>query len=144
MLSRTYILVKSVKMNIFHVNNRRGALCLSQGRRMGYPAWMWWQTNFLLWMPEHQHRSLTIVWMRYMLPDVHLCNLDLKKGSDEFWGPRYGHQNNHIFSETSLSKKKDGSEKWLGPAKVIFKLGELCSSVMVVLLSIKSKSASEG
>ena len=25
-------------MNIFHVNNRWGALCLSQGRRMGYPA----------------------------------------------------------------------------------------------------------
>ena len=25
-------------MNIFHVNNRRGELCLSQGRRMGYPA----------------------------------------------------------------------------------------------------------
>ena len=25
--------------NIFHVNNRRGALCLSQGRRMGYPSW---------------------------------------------------------------------------------------------------------
>ena len=39
MLSSTWILVKSVKMNIFHVNNRRGALCLSQGRRMGYPAW---------------------------------------------------------------------------------------------------------
>ena len=27
-------------MNIFHVNNRRGALCLS-GRRMGYPACVW-------------------------------------------------------------------------------------------------------
>ena len=27
-----------IKMNIFHVNNRRGTLCLSQGRRMGYPA----------------------------------------------------------------------------------------------------------
>ena len=26
-------------MNIYHVYNRRGALCLSQGRRMGYPAW---------------------------------------------------------------------------------------------------------
>ena len=38
MLSSTYILVKSVEINIFHVNNRRGALCLSQGSRMGYPA----------------------------------------------------------------------------------------------------------
>ena len=27
-----------VEMNIFHVNNRRGVLCLSQGRRMGYTA----------------------------------------------------------------------------------------------------------
>ena len=26
-------------MNIYHVTNSRGALCLSQGRRMGYPAW---------------------------------------------------------------------------------------------------------
>ena len=33
------MLVKSVEINIFHVNNRRGALCLSQGSRMGYPAW---------------------------------------------------------------------------------------------------------
>ena len=30
MLSNTYILVKSVEMNIFHVNSRRGALCLSR------------------------------------------------------------------------------------------------------------------
>ena len=41
MLTSTYILVKSVEMNSFHVNNRRGALCLSQGRRMGYPAGTW-------------------------------------------------------------------------------------------------------
>ena len=27
-------------MNISYINNRRGALCLSQGRQMGYPAWM--------------------------------------------------------------------------------------------------------
>ena len=27
------------KWTFFHVNNRRGALCLSQGRRMGYPVW---------------------------------------------------------------------------------------------------------
>ena len=27
-------------MDIFHVNNNRGALCLSQGGRMGYPAWV--------------------------------------------------------------------------------------------------------
>ena len=39
MLSSTQILVKSVKMNIFHVNDRKGELCFSQGRRMGYPAW---------------------------------------------------------------------------------------------------------
>ena len=26
-------------MNSFHVNNRRGVLYFSQGRRMGYPAW---------------------------------------------------------------------------------------------------------
>ena len=39
MLSSKYILVKLVEMNIFHVNYKRGALCLSQGRRMGYPAW---------------------------------------------------------------------------------------------------------
>ena len=26
-------------MNIFHVYNRMGALCFSQGGRMGYPAW---------------------------------------------------------------------------------------------------------
>ena len=32
------MLVKSVEISIFHVNNRRGALCLSQGSRMGYPA----------------------------------------------------------------------------------------------------------
>ena len=38
MLSSTLVLVKSVEMNIFHVNNRRAALCLSQGRRMGSPA----------------------------------------------------------------------------------------------------------
>ena len=39
MLSITQLLVKSVEINIFHVNNRRGALCLSQGSRMGYPVW---------------------------------------------------------------------------------------------------------
>ena len=33
-----YLLNQS-KMNMFHVNNGRGALCLSQGRRMGSPAW---------------------------------------------------------------------------------------------------------
>ena len=38
MLSSTKILVKSVKMNIFHGNNRRGALCVSQGRQMGCPV----------------------------------------------------------------------------------------------------------
>ena len=41
MLSSTYIFVKSVKVNIFHMNNKRGALCLSQGRGMGYPACYW-------------------------------------------------------------------------------------------------------
>ena len=39
MLSNTSILVKSVEINIFHVNNRRGVLCLSHGRRRGNPAW---------------------------------------------------------------------------------------------------------
>ena len=39
MFSSTKVLFKSVKMNIFHVNNRWGTLCLSQGRRMSYPAW---------------------------------------------------------------------------------------------------------
>ena len=34
-------------MNLIHVNNRRGVLCLSQDRRMGYPACsekdiVWW------------------------------------------------------------------------------------------------------
>ena len=34
-----YINIGQISRNEhFHVNNRRGALCLSQGRRMGYPA----------------------------------------------------------------------------------------------------------
>ena len=37
MLCNTCISVKSLKMNIFLSNVRRGALCFSQGGRMGYP-----------------------------------------------------------------------------------------------------------
>ena len=46
------MLVKSVEMNIFHVNNRSGALCLYQSRRMGYPACIglilhrWYQNRY--------------------------------------------------------------------------------------------------
>ena len=38
MLSSTKTSVKSIKMNTFNVNIRRGALWFSQGGRMGYPA----------------------------------------------------------------------------------------------------------
>ena len=47
MLYSTWILVKPVDMNVFHVNNRRGTLCLSQGRRMSYPAWRQYLVNFM-------------------------------------------------------------------------------------------------
>ena len=33
-------LLSNIKMNIFHVNIRRDALCFSQGDRMGYPIWL--------------------------------------------------------------------------------------------------------
>ena len=36
--STQQILVRLVKMNIFHVNIRRGVLCFSQGGRMRYPG----------------------------------------------------------------------------------------------------------
>ena len=36
-------MVKSVKMNILHVNNRSGALYLPYGRLIGYPAWAYTQ-----------------------------------------------------------------------------------------------------
>ena len=62
MLSSTWILVKSVKMNIFHANNRRGTLCLSQGRQIGYPAC--WMSTVSLWRPSV--RSICIIlWKRY-------------------------------------------------------------------------------
>ena len=44
-------------MNIFRVNNRRGALCLSQGRRMGYPAW-WCSTCIETQQTEYKYQSV--------------------------------------------------------------------------------------
>ena len=55
--------VKSVEINIFNVNNKRGALCLSHGRRMGYPASYWELriNNFLAQMVYIKKKTVHIM-----------------------------------------------------------------------------------
>ena len=73
-------------MNLFHVNNRRGALCLSQGMRMGYPACVydarylhnphhtcrlldcfivlaWWLCDCQWYMRHDSHFACTLLWL---------------------------------------------------------------------------------
>ena len=42
--------------HIFHVNNRRGAWCLSPGSRMGYPAWSGYASSALCYSCGRQRR----------------------------------------------------------------------------------------